>query len=474
MSQEGTNWFWTVNQEQLTDPRMANQAKAMKAFYVGKAQKQFKEMEQSMQASGLGVARLSRNYNDEASISTLKSPGVKIISVDLLIDVPEITPFQESHGHEDSPQDDYEFESVESDETITSNDEYAEGETTSEGVTNQLGSEKWQEHKEDVIAYWNVKVGHSGPEWRNGFPTLWDDDGPPVNLGLLPGSTWGFATAVSSQGGAVVGWCEDPNNIFGGTRGFLWSQELGGMQEILDMPNGISANGKIVVGQTRGPVYTTGAYWTSETGTVMLPYEADGYSETSGISADGTTIIGGSNNRYWWKAFRYVIGVSNDLEFISDVIGCVAVAASEDGKVIVGTCPSTRAGLTFQPYYWTQETGIVMLGDRNGWGFAISQDGTTVVGQYSYPQEAFYWTKDTGMVTLPGLYGVAWGVSEDGEVIVGNSFPGGVSVATVWEKDGTFKYLDNLPDQAMAVISAVTIGTIEDKDQPRGITLSSV
>jgi probable HAF family extracellular repeat protein len=95
------------------------------------------------------------------------------------------------------------------------------------------------------------------------------------------------------------------------------------------------------------------------------------------------------------------------------------------GRVLVAIAASSllasQAGaLSFTPL------GDLPLGDFNSTAYAISNDGTTVVGtgNSAVDSEAFRWTLDTGMLPLADLPGgggesTAYGVSSDGSLIAG-------------------------------------------------------
>src|SRR5205823_8850275 len=83
-----------------------------------------------------------------------------------------------------------------------------------------------------------------------------------------------------------------------------------------------------------------------------------------------------------------------------------ASAASVDGNVIAGTAHSNTVGNV--PFRWSASTGIQRLTSDSLGGIAmdISDDGTTVVGEY-YPQPAgstgfngFRWTSQNGLQDL--------------------------------------------------------------------------
>ncbi len=138
------------------------------------------------------------------------------------------------------------------------------------------------------------------------------------------------------------------------------------------------------------------------------------YSQASGISGDGSTVVGysrTSNNRaeaFGWRAeaFRWtesegMIGLGGlGLNFPS-----VAWAVSGDGSTIVGESVS-------EAFRWTESEGMIGLGDLPGLNFSsqawgISGDGSTIVGfgSGSNGSEAFRWTESEGMIGLGDLPG---------------------------------------------------------------------
>ena len=112
-----------------------------------------------------------------------------------------------------------------------------------------------------------------------------------------------------------------------------------------------------------------------------------------------------------------------------------ASGVSRDGSVIVGQSYSDSGKEAFR---WTAADGMTGLGDLPGGefastAFAVSGDGKTIVGQASGPNgpEAFLWTSDKGMQSLGTLLGnnsaaAGWrlnearDISDDGTVVVGS------------------------------------------------------
>ncbi|MHC4904356.1 MAG: hypothetical protein ACYTEN_00845 [Planctomycetota bacterium] len=108
---------------------------------------------------------------------------------------------------------------------------------------------------------------------------------------------------------------------------------------------------------------------------------------------------------------------------------------SHDGKTIVGSSLSANG---MEAFRWTQTEGMVPLGDLPGAPFqsgaaSVSGDGSIIVGQGNLAgnYRAFHYTQDIGMVELPSSVTVnnqtynystiATGMSADGSVIVGNA-----------------------------------------------------
>jgi probable HAF family extracellular repeat protein len=162
-------------------------------------------------------------------------------------------------------------------------------------------------------------------------------------------------------------------------------------------------------------------------------------STASGVSADGSVVVGWARNAAGQKrAFRWQNGVMQDLGTLDDS-GGEARGVSADGAVVVGTA------LYYDPflddYYarafrWTASGGMQILdilpGAIDTMASGVSADGAVVVGwvfyyDYSedyYYQRAFRWTASGRMQdlgTLGGRESVAYGVSADGAVVVGSS-----------------------------------------------------
>lgn len=168
------------------------------------------------------------------------------------------------------------------------------------------------------------------------------------------------------------------------------------------------------------------------------------------ISADGSTIVGGSNiaggtiqnstEAYRWTKTTGMVGrgiLSRAQMGVATFSSATAVSA--DGSVVVGLSisPESAGSATpFEAFRWTAATGMRPLADLPGGAFTsraigVSGDGNIAVGSShsaaaSDRPEAFRWTNPGPMVGLgfqPGgqMSSQANGISGDGMVIVGNA-----------------------------------------------------
>ncbi|NCQ71015.1 MAG: PEP-CTERM sorting domain-containing protein [Microcystis aeruginosa W13-15] len=198
---------------------------------------------------------------------------------------------------------------------------------------------------------------------------------------------------------------------------------------------GVSADGSVVVGQSSVTSGNEAFRWTQATGMVGLGYLPGGSASVAwGVSADGSVVVGDSNsdlNSIISEAFRWTqatgmvgLGYLPGGELFSSASG-----VSADGSVVVGSSYTANGNEAFR---WTQATGMVELGDLagvtfllRGFGPRVSADGSVVVGSSNSDFDAYRWTQATGTVGLGNLEwassGGASGVSSDGSVVVGYS-----------------------------------------------------
>ncbi|QEG36818.1 PEP-CTERM sorting domain-containing protein [Bythopirellula goksoeyrii] len=279
-----------------------------------------------------------------------------------------------------------------------------------------------------------------------------------IGLGDLPGGrNSSSAYGVSSNGAVVVGSVDSSfgHEAFRWTRsgGMVGLGDLG-IGDLFpgngfSFAAGVSVDGSVVTGTAHSPTGSEAFRWTQATGMVSLGDIPDGINFILGnaISGDGLVVVGEADANYTFYAFRWTseTGMVN-MGFLDGVPPedptldySAATGVSGDGSVVVGQSNSGAGGQAFR---WTTEDGLVPLGDLPGGRFgsratAVSLDGQVVVGHGTslstrYLDEAFRWTSADGMVGLGKLSGsttsIANGVSEDGSIIVGKS-----EVAFVWD-----------------------------------------
>lgn len=136
--------------------------------------------------------------------------------------------------------------------------------------------------------------------------------------------------------------------------------------------------------------------WTEASGIVALggfPGATRRFSQTFGISGDGSVIVGDAASALGVDAFRWT--EADGFVALADVLETaftsIAEAASADGEVIVGSAPTGA-------FVWTPEDGMrrldeVLAGlavDTDGWmlnrAMGVSADGATIVGYGTNPE----------------------------------------------------------------------------------------
>jgi len=173
----------------------------------------------------------------------------------------------------------------------------------------------------------------------------------------------------------------------------------------------------------------------------------------TGISADGSTVVGDSARTGSTQAFGWTNagGMTSLGTFAGDTR---ASGANGDGSVVVGYLTS---GINTQAFRWTSTTGAVGLGTLGGGSSVangVNGDGTVVVGTSGIAptalNHAFRWTNAGGLQdigTLGGQESFANGVSGDGSVVVGvsNAAVGGNPLhAFAWTSAGGMRDLGTL------------------------------
>lgn len=323
------------------------------------------------------------------------------------------------------------------------------------------------------------------------------------DMGLPIGATFSVAFAVSANGLVIAcntDFAGDANSIAarwtsGGGFENLGVQAGGTGSSV----NGVSADGTIVVGSGDSantwvptgpaPFGTTEIFrWTSGTGMVGLGFLGTGQaSQTGGISADGTTIVGASSKLagpligpgsqplfpFVWTAGGGMVELSSN-DFGSS-FGGYANAVSADGSVVVGYVFDGSANQI--PVIWVSGGAPFAIpfagGLVSGFANAVSADGSAVTGL---------------MATAPNILGHAFlangsgvsligepflqtnsagvGISGDGLTIVGqgSGSPGTAGAAWIWTLAGGFEDLPHFSGD----FSANTLAISSDGTRPVG------
>lgn len=169
---------------------------------------------------------------------------------------------------------------------------------------------------------------------------------------------------------------------------------------------------------------------------LWLPTPARPFAVPSGISADGAVVVGRSRGPNGTSAARWSYGgVPQEL---GDLPGgdhySFANDTNADGSVVVGAGTSEQG---LQAVRWSEREGLVGLGDLPGGEFrsealAVSADGSVVVGRAKaeYGNDGFLWTRETGLVSIAEFL-TAFGVDLNGHWIVDASLVSGDGLTIV-------------------------------------------
>jgi probable HAF family extracellular repeat protein len=293
----------------------------------------------------------------------------------------------------------------------------------------------------DLMGYDSYAVSADGSTVVGSGPTRFAVGGNGVQtLPPPPGKQGGVATAVNADGSVVVG---SANANGEGSEAFEWTDDFG--YEYLGRlgPDssplqgsgalGVSADGSVVVGASQlppapfRPADPVAFRWTPASGMQSLGVLPTGYSSRANdVSADGSVIVGTSNINQGngSEAFRWTAqgGMQGLGDLAGGIVASEGYAISRDGSTIVGM---GNDGVQGRAVRWTQQTGMVSLGQLpggNGWGqaLAVNGDGSVIVGTASDPLDqfgragtdraAFIWDSAHGMRKLQTVLETEYGL----------------------------------------------------------------
>ncbi len=236
-------------------------------------------------------------------------------------------------------------------------------------------------------------------------------------LGTLGGSH-SEAVCISDDGSVITGRSDNGNGSY---RAFIWTA-TDGMQDIGTLGGdeseaaGISSDGSIIVGWSYDASSIYRAFkWTVNDG--IQDFGAGEWSKATGVSADGLVIIVNVSP----MAYRWTL--SGGLENLGNLGGNSTGAndVSADGSVIVGYS-NNNAGDPYA-FRWVQGSGMVNIGTYYSFADGVSGDGSTVTGFETGSAglyRAFKWTESGGFeFNIAGNFSEGFAVSGDGSIIVG-------------------------------------------------------
>lgn len=265
-------------------------------------------------------------------------------------------------------------------------------------------------------------------------------------LGAAPNNLGSVARAVSADGGVVAGYSVNLN----GSPGFTWTPS-GGRSDFGLLPGmpattqayGISGDGLTAVGSMTG----AHAFRRAGNSPIQDLGVLSGYTRSSAVGTDGTgSVVVGvcetSASYTFGQAFRWTSsGGMQGLGFTQGPNGIYSEATgiSRDGATIVGNS-NDAAGLN-DAFIWRQGIGFTVLpqvlgtpaGESGAYG--TNYNGSIVVGYSGILQTPAIWRNGqvTDLGAAPGyVHGTAVAVSDDGSVVAGRLLSATNQVAAVW------------------------------------------
>ena len=269
-----------------------------------------------------------------------------------------------------------------------------------------------------------VVTGYAMDPSGNPFAFRWTAANGMISLGTL-GGTSSTAAGISSDGNTIVGLADESTDIY---RAFKWT-EADGMQDLgagnYSKASAVSSDGSVIIVNISPVAYR----WTLSGGLEDLGNLGGSSTGASDVSADGSVIVGYSNNSAGDPyAFRWVqgSGMVNIGAYYSFALG-----VSGDGSTVTGS-ETGVAGL-HRAFRWTQSGGFEFnIAGNFSQGLAVSGDGSLIVGDNA--GGAFRFSTAGGLEQLNQVYSslltqgsdlyTASGISSNGQYIVGYGLNG--------------------------------------------------
>lgn len=306
----------------------------------------------------------------------------------------------------------------------------------------------------------------------------WTASGGMQNLGVLPGDLHSNPNDVSFDGSVVVGKSENDNYE---VHAFRWTastgmQNLNASSDQESCATGVSADGKVIAGQSKNASVTSVFRWTTTGGRQSLGSLSGGeYSylefgctyqaiteNVQIMSDDGNVIIGVSDSNDGLKAFRWT--TTNGMQAIP--ITPTLLSVSRNGQVVGSGRPAQR---------WSGAGGLVDLAPEREHPESIvesmSADGTVMVGRTESSSStssdfpAFVWTPSKGTQQLSGLGSTTSSpfadvVTSDGNTILGLAADSQENFHIVlWRRQGTSTKQNQTVTFTSTPPSSATVGS---------------
>lgn len=285
----------------------------------------------------------------------------------------------------------------------------------------------------------------------------------------------GEAYAISASGEYIAGKSYDGGKLF------IWSAESG-LVTFEGLPNDSNAEAMDVT--SSGQIVGVSEFHSSTLisdksfiwdGVIQSSTLSDGQIQASGISEDGTVVVG-RDSFLGTEALRWSVveGFETLPKLGSSGLFNYAVAAdvSGDGSVVVGE--SSTSELFNEAIVWYEDGSYIGLGDLEGGGttsraFGVSKSGEFVVGSSSSGSivtEAFFWSASDGMIGLGALEGgnnsnYALAVS-DNQRVIGMSEDASGEVPFVWDSVTGMQSLQSVMEDAGVILAGFTMERVTD------------